>query len=200
MSTHCSRYPQCGCPKEIGMKCNFTETGSGFIRSDLHKSICEIIGRLPLKKVEGDCYDAISAATDIEKVFISSISATPSMEEGLKEVIEKCISYRDSEKDKHLSGSGLNFAINLMQELALSSNSSGWIKVEDKLPDIHPVAKYSNRVFCMTNTGKMEVGYLADGIWARDNGHYFSGHGYTITYWMPLPLPPISLNSSADKQ
>ena len=72
----------------------------------------------------------------------------------------------------------------------LPVNREGWIRVEDGLPDIHQVAKYSNRVLCLTNTGKIEVGYLSDGIWARDNGHYFSGHGYTITHWQPLPSPP----------
>lgn len=25
MSTHCNKYPTCGCPKEIGTRCGFTD-------------------------------------------------------------------------------------------------------------------------------------------------------------------------------
>lgn len=77
MSTHCNRYPGCGCPEEIGIKCHLPEPEipSNVIRSELHKSICSIISKLPLKKVEGDCYDVISVASEIETLFEPPVSA-----------------------------------------------------------------------------------------------------------------------------
>jgi len=80
MSTHCNRYPGCGCPEEIGTKC--------------HLHICSIISKLPLKKVEGDCCDVISAASEIEILFKQPV---PAMEDGCVEIKEGCEMPNDNE-------------------------------------------------------------------------------------------------------
>lgn len=37
MSTHCSKYPNCGCPEEVGLKCHEHD-----IESKFHKMLQEI--------------------------------------------------------------------------------------------------------------------------------------------------------------
>lgn len=50
----------------------------------------------------------------------ASTPPVSAMEDGLKEVIDACVRYRNTELDKHCGSSGLNFAINTMQELLAS--------------------------------------------------------------------------------
>lgn len=69
MSTHCSRYPECGCPKEIGIKCGYESSNRQ--NSELYSDILCILMRLPLKYPMGDCYDPSSAANDIENIVIN---------------------------------------------------------------------------------------------------------------------------------
>jgi len=62
---------------------------------------------------------------DAAKNQFAGYSAHPpapaGMEEAVRGIMEQCIRYRNSEIEKHRTGSGLNFAINLMQELLAST-------------------------------------------------------------------------------
>ena len=94
-------------------------------------------------------------------------------------------SWKDMVEDGY--DAGFEAATTSQQPVPQQTEVGGWVSVEDDLPLV-----YGTRVLCFTNTGKLEVGYLSDGIWARDNGHYFSGHGYTVTHWQSLPSPPLN--------
>lgn len=72
-----------------------------------------------------------------------------------------------------------------------SSSSDGWISVQERLPEVHEIALYSDRVLVFTSSGLMRVGFLMRGEWVQDQGgKSFKDSGYTVTHWQPLPKPP----------
>lgn len=80
---------------------------------------------------------------------------------------------------------------------------SGWISVNERLPDLHPDAwqdgddiipfDVSDQVLCLYNSGEYAVA-----VFERDGGTAYTGwtstvdgaNLRTVTHWMPLPAPP----------
>lgn len=62
-------------------------------------------------------------------------------------------------------------------------NVTGWVSVEDRLPE------KQMRVLVRCNPGGTVVGWLLWDGWMTDFGNAYNGNG-EVTHWMPLPEPP----------
>lgn len=76
---------------------------------------------------------------------------------------------------------------------------SGWISVDERLPDLHICVSLLNNKTWMNTGGDFEVNWHASG-WLCEFGHkYWNIIGESraqtldsVTHWMPLPTPPIN--------
>ena len=79
-------------------------------------------------------------------------------------------------------------AINSLRE----QEQSGWISVNERLPDLIPCnagTAYSDAVIVWTD-GKKAMIAVWDGIDFLCPTDYWEAWGENITHWMPLPTPP----------
>lgn len=80
-------------------------------------------------------------------------------------------------------------------DIARFPTVGGWISVKDRLPK-----SMANKVLVWVEHEEL-VGYIGFGHYEKYKGEEmwydlehderFDKHGYTVTYWMPLPEPPI---------
>ena len=67
-----------------------------------------------------------------------------------------------------------------------------WISVEEELPPKRPNREQSKNVLVRTNSGRTKIEYYDYG-----NDVIKEWWEYNITYWMPLPQPPVLSNSES---
>ena len=81
--------------------------------------------------------------------------------------------------------------------LSREEKQTGWISVEDRLPDqelLEHLKRYQEKsieVLVMIKGGKMATALIWDGRSFSDEYH----HEYEVTHWMPLPEPPGESNT-----
>ena len=73
---------------------------------------------------------------------------------------------------------------------AWNTRASGWIRVEDRLPEPMDPMMYGEEVFIACRGGHRATAILtqdSQGWWSRDDNIYPMAN---VTHWMPLPDPP----------
>ena len=101
----------------------------------------------------------------------------------------------------------LNKVMNLVQEFvntlpaSLSSPGSGWVKVEDGLPEIPP--PYFENGLKLTPLGCRVIVYDSVSKEVYEANYYdghFDDNNPDITHWQPLPTPPGVEDNQTKKQ
>lgn len=70
----------------------------------------------------------------------------------------------------------------------LKPYQSGWISVDERLPQDKARETYSDNILACTSSGFCFVAFFSHGSWRTASGDVVYAH--TITHWMPLPELP----------
>lgn len=111
---------------------------------------------------------------------------------------EDCISY-GADGLVWLEADGSVYEFPVIIKNITKSDSSGWISVDDKLPDLDGITPYStsDMMLVCTETKFVSIGYLrvesdTNGdtytYWLNSNDERFESK---VTHWMEKPQPPV---------